>query len=44
MYGKKASGIWEESEFICLLLLEFCAKNTSDLKMHWVQQFVMGKD
>jgi len=40
---KKASGLWEKSEFI-RLLLEFYAKNTSDLQVHLVQQFVMGKD
>jgi len=41
---KKASGLQEKSEFIHLLLLEFYAKNASDLQVHWVQRFVMGKD
>jgi len=34
---KKASGLWDKSEFIRLLLLEFYVKNASNLQMHWVQ-------
>jgi len=40
---KKASSLWEKSEFIHLLL-EFYAKNASYLQVRSVQQFVMGKD